>query len=94
MQDGRGREGDTMKTKYVCTAEPCFQKHEHVLIALLTFYVYFFCVSCDCHMHFLWYHVMVTCVHFVEEDKGKIAGEAQANAKWITRNTKPCPNCR
>ena len=33
-------------------------------------------------------------VSVTEEDRARVAGEAQANAQWIIRNTKPCPNCQ
>ncbi len=31
---------------------------------------------------------------YVEEDKSRMSLEVQANAQWITQNTKPCPQCR
>ena len=32
--------------------------------------------------------------HTLDDEAKKVASQAQADARWIIRNTKPCPHCR
>ncbi len=32
--------------------------------------------------------------HSLDDEAKKVASQAQADARWIIRNTKPCPHCR
>lgn len=47
---------------------------------------------CSCELWCKWKDVVIS--NMSEEDRARIAGEAQANAQWIMKNTKPCPNCK